>query len=371
MFRLFTFTLAISSAVCAAAVNRFESDPPHCSNRVRDFYESHVQARRMRRLDDQLKHGQQMGSAETHFQIALAAWLADPLKYYERCGVHLDMALRLDPLHARARELALLHAIRAVERGDRYALSAALSHAQELLAYPTTRANKATYDKVLAICEWLETKVHGRKALRLMAVTALSAEQNPSRYLERTKALAVEFRLAIWEAEDTPSDLLEALLGETVLDTLERGLAMQGERLTALLMVGKTDQAIAEYRGFVEMLAGGINPTAEQDGTHLVVPSLELARKFTSFRDDPRLVEWLAAVRNTWIQGPSETVDWVDLLLAGNLEADSARAQGLWRTARFAFLTHRERHPPLVRGSTYWVGSYFSSLLGETPPEAY
>jgi hypothetical protein len=368
MSRLFFATFAWAVVFSALATANDGNKVP-CGNRVRDFYSRAQQVKQMQAMEDALEHGfsDSKVRAELLYQLALAAWRADSVEFYRKCERSLNGSLRADPFHLRARELALVQAVRGVERGYARALASAMRHARELLQHPETQNDPQRLSTVLATNQWLENKLNGRKALQFIARMPLSAEQLPNLFLEQTQSLASDFAKALWEVGDSSPEVLERFVGESVLDVLEKGIELEGQRLTALMLLGKVDRAIEEYRHFLEMLSVGMEPGPEQDGSFLVVPALELSRKFESFRDNDRLQEWSLQAAKVWTQGPGETVDWMDLLLAGRLSSDPEVSRTLWRTTRHAFGQSKQANSPLSKASNDQVLSYLDSLLGENP----
>jgi hypothetical protein len=362
MFRALAVIILLSVGASAFAGSRKGETP--CVNRIRDYQFRTQHFDRISLLSSLVpKASNDKERAEIYHQMARAAWMADPVEYYALTESNLEKALELDPLHVRARELALVHAVRGVERGDDHSLQMALSHGRELLSIPSVIASSAKSAAIKATCDWLEGKHRGRLALAFMVKPNVGAEQNPTHFLRQTAHLFFDFQQALAEVDDSDPGFLEELLGESPLDALEQGVQLLGDRLSALMLLGKMDAALDEYRRIVLRLVGGMNPTTEHDGSLLVIPVLELASRFAVFRDDVRLKQWARTVRTIWGNGRAHTVDWIDLLIAGHLAPNKPKARRLWKMARGAFKSSVENHNVVVHAASDFAILHFNSLL--------
>ena len=302
-----------------------------CPNRVRDYFDSAFPAQFSAAKASLTKAQSEFERAEAHYEIAAAAWSAGPLIHYDSIYMHLDQALSANPLHAKAKELALLLAIRGVERGDAYALDEAEMHVQELIRYPEVVRDPAKLARVEEFHRWIESKRNGRNALEEIVHLSHSTEKNPRRFLEISQQLGTQFQQAIWEVGDSQPTVLEELLEQPVKEVLESGVEVLGRRLNALLTLQRVDEAVREYREMTKLLAAEYN--INQDSTFLVRPVLKMASWFGRFRGEPALQAWAAKTKKTRAEGPG-SVDWIDFLILGHLEAEREDAQAYWRTAQ-------------------------------------
>ncbi len=300
-----------------------------CPNRVRDYFAFPAQFSAAKA--SLTKAQSEFERAEAHFQIAAAAWSAGPLIHYDSIYLHLDQALSANPLHAKAKELALLLAIRGVERGDAYALDEAEMHVQELIRYPEVVRDSAKLARVEEFHRWIESKRNGRNALEEIVHLSHSTEKNPRRFLEISQQLGTQFQQAIWEVGDSQPTVLEELLEQPVQEVLQSGVEVLGRRLNALLTLQRVDEAVREYREMTKLLSAEYR--VDQDSTFLVRPILKMASWFGHFRRDPALQEWAAGKKRTRDEG-SGSVDWIDYLILGHLEYEREDAEAYWRTAQ-------------------------------------
>lgn len=364
---MFPVLPALLASALVAATAFAARGPAHCANRIRDALAMTYGYEKMAGLRVKLKAPivSSHERAELHFRMAREAWMTDPVRCYETCEFHLQKALEANPLHVRARELALVHALRGLERGDVYALGAALSHAKELLIDPQIFKDPVRARTILRVVGWLEGKKQGREALQFIAATVASAEQVPRIFVHRTESLFMDFQMAVWETGDSLLEVLDGriLNGESSLEALEKGLELLGERYTALLLLDRANQAVTEYRALLDYLVVGIEPSLEHDGTFLIEPGLKLADKFAFFKADPDLVMWSADVMDRAAASP-EDLHWADLFLAGHVMESPDKARFLWKAAARQYT---RIHAPLALQSvaSRTVQDHFKVLLSD------